>query len=202
MIRTSGAHAGMKPGRFTSTGKTNRPVWAPWRQDARPPLLDAAQSPEPPAQANIPAQPDEGVEKLVFEIDTGSAPEAAYSPAAIDSPATSAEERISNHFAKKAASPSVQTKLTQADDESAGSVTPAHTPPSPPVEESFSFTPVEPSIVERVIETISGWPKLAAPFLVQNIGLVHRCFLFYRGHHFLGVLHNWFCKRTGCAGKS
>ncbi|NJN45659.1 MAG: hypothetical protein HC808_03285 [Candidatus Competibacteraceae bacterium] len=32
------------------------------------------------------------------------------------------------------------------------------------------WSPAEPSAFERLLERISGWPKLAVPFLVQNIG--------------------------------
>ena len=38
---------------------------------------------------------------------------------------------------------------------------------------------------ERLVETVSGWPKLAAPFLVQNIGWFVGAFCFIAGTIFL-----------------
>jgi hypothetical protein len=51
--------------------------------------------------------------------------------------------------------------------------------------ESYAFEPPPPSAIERAIQTMSGWPRLAAPFLVQNIGWFIGVFCFVAGTLFL-----------------
>ena len=49
--------------------------------------------------------------------------------------------------------------------------TPPPTPaPSTVSEDSYSWKPVSPSLLERTLQTVAGWPAVLAPFLVQNIG--------------------------------
>jgi hypothetical protein len=43
-------------------------------------------------------------------------------------------------------------------------------PEPEPLEAEADWTPTEPSAFERLLERVSGWPQLAVPFLVQNIG--------------------------------
>jgi hypothetical protein len=66
------------------------------------------------------------------------------------------------------------------------SVTPQPPAPAEPAGTgAFAFEPAEPSALGKVIETVSGWPKLAAPFLIQNVGWFIGGFCFVAGTLFL-----------------
>ena len=55
----------------------------------------------------------------------------------------------------------------------------------PPETSDFVWEPVEPNVLERWLATASGWPRLLAPFLVQNIGWFIGGFCFVSGTVFL-----------------
>jgi hypothetical protein len=53
------------------------------------------------------------------------------------------------------------------------------------VVQSHAFRPAEPGLLERTLNTVSGWHALIAPFLVQNIGWFIGGFCFVAGSVFL-----------------
>ncbi len=52
-------------------------------------------------------------------------------------------------------------------------------------DDNFAWQPAEPSALEKLMHAMSGWGKLAAPFLVQNIGWFIGGFCFIAGTIFL-----------------
>lgn len=50
---------------------------------------------------------------------------------------------------------------------------------------SYAWTPEEPTRLERALRAVSGWPRAALPFLVQNIGWLIGGFCFLAGSIFL-----------------
>ncbi len=50
---------------------------------------------------------------------------------------------------------------------------------------AFAFAPAVPSALAEAVEVVSGWPRLVAPFLVQNIGWFIGGFCFVAGTLFL-----------------
>ncbi len=56
---------------------------------------------------------------------------------------------------------------------------------SRPEDDEFAWEPAPPSPLEQLVQTLSGWSKLAAPFLVQNIGWFIGGFCFVAGTLFL-----------------
>lgn len=49
----------------------------------------------------------------------------------------------------------------------------------------YALGPEEPSVLEHALATVSGWPRLLAPFLAQNIGWFIGAFCFVAGSMFL-----------------
>ncbi|RUQ33010.1 MAG: hypothetical protein EKK68_04605 [Candidatus Competibacteraceae bacterium] len=58
-------------------------------------------------------------------------------------------------------------------------------PPHPRKPERVAWQPTAPNPLERALHTLSGWPKLIAPFLMQNIGWFIGGFCFVAGALFL-----------------
>jgi hypothetical protein len=63
---------------------------------------------------------------------------------------------------------------------------PAFTPsPHPRQRARAGWRPAAPNPLEKALQTLSGWPKLIAPFLMQNIGWFIGGFCFVAGALFL-----------------
>jgi hypothetical protein len=63
--------------------------------------------------------------------------------------------------------------------------TPAFTPPPRSRQPARAWRPTAPNPLEKALQTLSGWPKLIAPFLMQNIGWFIGGFCFVAGALFL-----------------
>ena len=126
-------------------------------------------------------------EELVFDLDLDSVaapePEAPTAPAEI--PPVSVAARISTGVTKQIEVTTRSPLPVERDRELPVPVPPSATSTAQPIEPSFSFTPVEPGLFERGLETVSGWPRLVAPFLVQNAGWFVGAFCFIAGTVFL-----------------
>ena len=165
------------------------PSIPPWRQKEE---LDADRAQEAASTSAEPIEDLESIEptdELVFDLDTsGNDERPEVAEPSLQPPPVTVAARISNDTARLVDSPEVAPAPIEGDRELLVPARPAAVTPTPaskPVEDSFSFTVVEPGMFERLVETVSGWPKLAAPFLVQNIGWFVGAFCFIAGTIFL-----------------
>lgn len=160
------------------------PGLAPWRREEQPPV-DAETGAIPgPAKAVENQESTAQTDDLVFDLDTTQADDKSdILPVPLEPPGLGVAARISNDTARLVDSPTP----AEGDRELLVPARPTGVTSRPPQarEESFSFTPVEPGMFERLVERVSGWPKLAAPFLVQNVGWFVGAFCFIAGTIFL-----------------
>lgn len=164
------------------------PGLAPWR---RPLMVDESQ-PAPttePAPAPVPqsaaaarqAMPLERVPLETAVTDRGVSAENATSDGAAHQVDAGAAFRQANDGSGEASiaaptskPPSGPFSHHQQADEAAQAST-----------STFAFETAEPSAFSKAVERVSGWPKLAAPFLVQNVGWFVGGFCFVAGTLFL-----------------
>ena len=98
-----------------------------------------------------------------------------------------------NPFAadKNSDAPANEQVATFAIDETDHSLEPPHQTAIPkankpePTLNQYAWKPHEPSRLERVLKTVSGWHSMAVPFLAQNIGWFIGVFCFIAGSMFL-----------------
>ena len=157
---------------LTQSGLTpEAPTWQRERDQAWRLLAHYGGISEPP-----PWQSPSPIEKPVVakpqaepQLETTTAlPEPQPTPPPVQEPSAPA-------LLQKASPPSHQI----ADAETAA-------PPATPLpDDDFDWAPAPPSPVEQWVQTLSGWSKLAAPFLMQNIGWFIGGFCFVAGTLFL-----------------
>lgn len=162
--------------------QTQPPGLAPWRQDTLP--QETSQPPKGDTAETV-DEVEPATEDLVFDLEFLTESPAPVGYTLTKPPAVAVAASISTEVHKRVDAAPERPEAAEANRELSVPATTQATSLAQPNEGSFSFTPVEPGLFERLVETVSGWPRLAAPFLVQNVGWFVGAFCFIAGTIFL-----------------
>ena len=152
----------------------------PWREKETDTSGPATPALEASCEQIEQSSPRDEPDDLVFDLEVVTASPPLPAPL----PTASVAARISPDAVKRVEPASDRPQPAEGDRE-LPVPGPAPSVSHQPREESFSFTPAEPGIFDTVVETVSGWPRLAAPFLLQNVGWFVGAFCFIAGTAFL-----------------